>query len=311
MAKVLVTGGAGFIGSHLCERLISDGHEVVCLDNLDDYYSPKVKKDNLKGVDAKLIVADIREYATVKRIFDKEQPDYVIHEAAQAGVRASVENPLKTNAVNVNGTLNILEAAKGSGIKRIVYASSSSVYGKIVRLPFDEEHPTNPISPYGVSKLACEHYFRVYRELHGIDSVGLRYFTVYGPRIRPDLAIHKFTKTALEGGQLEVYGDGSKSRDFTYVSDAVDATLKAMTKGSGIYNIGGGTTITVKELAQKIISQVGSGTIKYVSDQKGDVEHTESDTKKAQRELGWKPKKAFEEGLKETVDWVRKIYTAQ
>ncbi|MFH0863360.1 MAG: SDR family NAD(P)-dependent oxidoreductase [Candidatus Altiarchaeota archaeon] len=308
MAKVLVTGGAGFIGSHLCERLVSEGHEVLCLDNLDPYYSPEVKKENLKGLDCRLVKADIRDAKAVDRILKTENPEYVIHEAAQAGVRASVQDPLKTSEVNVQGTLNLLEAVRGSDVKKVVYASSSSVYGKVVRLPFDEGHPTDPISPYGVSKLACEHYFRVYGELHGIDSVGLRYFTVYGPRIRPDLAIHKFTRTALEGGQLEVYGDGSKSRDFTHVSDAVDATVKAMAKGSGIYNVGGGTTITVKELAERIIAQVGTGTIKYVPDQKGDVEHTESDTSKARKELGWRPKKTFEEGLKETVEWVRKIY---
>jgi len=309
MASILVTGGAGFIGSHLCERLVKGGYDVVCLDNFDDYYSPRIKKANIRGLDCKLVRVDIRDYGKVKAAVGKAKPDYIIHEAAQAGVRASVVNPLKTNEVNVNGTLNLLEAAKDAGLKKFVFASSSSIYGKIHHLPFDEEHPKNPISQYGVSKLACEHYLRVYGELFGLKSVALRYFTVYGPRIRPDLAIHKFTKTALEGGKLQVYGDGSKSRDFTYVTDAVDATVKALKKGSGVYNVGGGTVISVKELAERIIGQVGSGSIKYVADQKGDVEHTMSDTSRARRELGWKPKVRFEEGLEETVEWVRGIYS--
>jgi UDP-glucose 4-epimerase len=308
MAKVLVTGGAGFIGSHLCERLAKGDHEVVCLDSFDDYYDPRIKRRNVAGAAFKVIKADIRDAARLKAIVKREAPEYVIHEAAQAGVRASVQNPLKTNEINVAGTLNLLEALRGSGVKKTVYASSSSIYGKVYRLPFDEDHPKNPMSPYGASKLACEHYFRVYGELHGIRSVGLRYFTVYGPRIRPDLAIHKFTKTALAGGKLQVYGDGGKSRDFTHVSDAVDATVKAMRRGSGAYNIGGGTTITVKELAERIIGMAGGGSIKYVPDQKGDVEHTASDTRKARRELGWKPKIGFDDGLAETVEWVKGIY---
>jgi len=307
MSRILVTGGAGFIGSHLCERLTLEGHRVVCVDNLDDYYSPKIKRRNLKAIggDFKFIKADIRGGKKVKSIISKEKPEYVIHEAAQAGVRASVENPLKTNDVNVSGTLNILEALLGSGVKKIVFASSSSIYGSVEYLPFDEEHPKNPISPYGVSKLACENYLRVWRQLYGLDYVALRYFTVYGPRIRPDLAISKFTRCALSGGALEVYGNGKKSRDFTYVSDAVDATVKALTAGSGEYNIGGGTRITVKELAKKIIDLAGSGRIRYVKDQRGDVEHTESDTRLARAELEWRPKVKFDVGLAQTVGWIR------
>jgi UDP-glucose 4-epimerase len=307
MPKILVTGGAGFIGSHLCERLALEGNDVVCVDNLDDYYSPNVKKANISGIKGqfKLLKADIRDATKLKRIITKQKPDYVIHEAAQAGVRASVQNPIKTNEVNIGGTLNLLEAVRGSSVKKIVCASSSSIYGKVVSLPFDEEHPKNPISPYGVSKLSCESYLRVYRELYGIDYVALRYFTVYGPRIRPDLAIHKFTKIALEGGALQVYGNGTKSRDFTFVADAVDATIRALQKGQGAYNIGGGTTLTVKELADKIIRLAGTGSIEYVQDQKGDVVHTQSDTTKARKELGWSPRMKFDDGLRQTVEWVK------
>lgn len=302
-----MTGGAGFIGSHLCERLVSDGHEVVCLDNFDDYYSPKIKRENVAsaGDNYTLVEADIRDGNALKGIVSDADPDYVIHEAAQAGVRASVADPKKTCQVNVTGTLNLLEAVRDSGVKKTVFASSSSVYGKIEYLPFDEEHPKEPVSPYGASKLAAEHYFSVYGRLYGLKHVMLRYFTVYGPRIRPDLAIHKFTKAALDGGQLTVYGDGKKSRDFTHVTDAVDATVKSMKKGEGAYNIGGGTRVTVNELAEKIIELVGSGTIKYINDQAGDVTHTESDTKKAQKELGWKPQVGFDEGLSQTIEWVK------
>jgi UDP-glucose 4-epimerase len=307
MSRVLVTGGAGFIGSHLCERLVSDGHSVVCVDNLDDYYSPKIKRGNIRGIrgDFKFIKADIRVGKRIKSIIAKEKPKYVMHEAAQAGVRASVQNPLKTNDVNVCGTLNLLEAIRGSSVEKVVFASSSSVYGGVKYLPFNEEHPKSPISPYGVSKLACEHYLGVWRHLFGLEYVALRYFTVYGPRIRPDLAISKFARCAMRGGALDVYGDGRKSRDFTFVTDAVDATVRAMTKGSGTYNIGGGTRLTVGELAERIIGLVGSGEVKYVVDQRGDVEHTESDTTLARRELAWKPKVGFEDGLSKTVEWLK------
>lgn len=307
MMKVVVTGGAGFIGSHVCARLAEQGCQVVCVDNLDDYYSPEVKEGNVAGISGafKFIKADILDAQTLKDIIKDEGPDYVIHEAAQAGVRASVDNPVKTFHVNVTGTLNLLEAVRDSNVEKTVFASSSSVYGKVEYLPFDEEHPKNPISPYGVSKLAAEDIFRVYGELYGIRYCALRYFTVYGPRIRPDLAIHKFTLAALTDSELEVYGDGSKSRDFTYVSDAVDATVSALEKGSGAYNIGGGTRITVRELAERIIEAVGSGSIRYVEDQAADVAHTESDTGKARRELGWNPKVGFGEGLRETLEWVK------
>jgi len=311
--KVLVTGGAGFIGSHVCERLVKEGCEVVCLDNLDGYYSPDVKRGNIRnmtGEKFRFIQADILDAERLKKIIREERLEYVIHEAAQAGVRASVQDPVKAFRVNVTGTVNLLEAVRDSSVGKTVFASSSSVYGKVEYLPFDEEHPKNPVSPYGASKLAAENCFRVYGQLYGIKYAALRYFTVYGPRIRPDLAISKFTKAALAGGELEVYGDGGKSRDFTHVSDAADATVKALRKGEGAYNIGGGTRITVKELAEKIIRTVGKGSIRYVEDQVGDVEHTESDTRKAGRELKWKPNVKFEDGLEETIKWVENIYTA-
>ena len=277
------------------------------MDSFDGYYSPALKRQNISSLrgDFKLVKADILDAGRMRRIVSSERPDYVVHEAAQAGVRASVLNPKKTFETNVLGTVTLLSALSGSRIKKLVFASSSSVYGKVKYLPFDEKHPKNPISPYGSSKLACEDYVRIYGELHGTETVSLRYFTVYGPRIRPDLAISKFTAEALAGGALQVYGDGGKSRDFTHVSDAVDATVRALTRGGGAVNVGGGTVLTVKELAKRIISIAGGGRIRYVTDQKGDVEQTMSDTRLARRVLSWRPKVGFDRGLRETVEWVR------
>ena len=305
----MVTGGAGFIGSHLCEKLLENGFSVVALDNLDEYYDPNIKRENISSIngDFKFIKADITDYKQLENVFSLAEPKYVIHEAAQAGVRASVENPLKTSKVNVEGTLNVLECVRKFDVEKIVAASSSSIYGKVEYLPFDEIHPKNPISPYGVSKLACEHNLRVYHELHGIKYVALRYFTVYGPRIRPDLAIHKFIKKFMKGEEIYIYGNGEKSRDFTYVLDAVDATIKSLKKGFGPYNIGGGTRMTVKELAEKIQKNVGSGKIRYSEDQKGDVIHTSSNTSKAEKDLGWKPKTEFNIGLENTINWMKTI----
>jgi UDP-glucose 4-epimerase len=302
----LVTGGAGFIGSHLVERL-SETERVICLDNFDDYYSPKTKEENTKGFpeNVKVIRADLLDKKKLSQILDEEGIETVYHLGAQAGVRASVENPIKTNQANITGTLNLLESMRQTGVKQMVFASSSSIYGEIEYLPFDEKHPKKPLSPYGVTKLACEKYLNAYRQLYGLEYAALRYFTVYGPRIRPDLAIHKFARSALAQGKLTIYGDGSKTRDFTHVQDAVNATIKAK-RGVGAYNIGGGIRLSVRELAEKIIEYAGSGTIEYVQDQKGDVLHTESDTRKARRELGWKPEKKFVEGLRETIDWIRK-----
>ncbi len=307
MARVLVTGGAGFIGSHLCERLLADGYGVVCVDSLDGYYSPALKRRNVASLRGgfRFVEADILDARRMRRIVSKEKPDYVVHEAARPGVRASVLNPGKTLEANVMGTVSLLSALSGSRIRKLVFASSSSVYGAVRYLPFDEEHPKNPISPYGASKLACEDYVRMYGELHGVETVSLRYFTVYGPRIRPDLAISKFAAAALDGGSLPVYGDGGRRRDFTHVCDAVDATVRALARGGGQLNVGGGTVLTVKELAERIISLAGGGRIRYVAGQPGDVEQTMSDTRLARRVLGWRPKVRFDDGLRETVEWVR------
>ncbi|KAF5423995.1 MAG: UDP-glucose 4-epimerase [Candidatus Methanocomedens sp.] len=303
--KYLVTGGAGFIGSHLCERLLEKG-EVVCLDNFDPYYSPQAKRKNIepliKHPDFELVEGNILDRELLSRLF--ADVDYVFHNAAQAGVRASVENPLKTHEVNATGTLNLLEAAADSGVRKVINASSSSVYGKVSYLPFDEDHPNVPVSPYGASKLVAEHYCRVFSELHGLETVSLRYFTVFGPRMRPDLAINIFTGKALNNEPIEVFGDGEKTRDFTFIDNIIDANLRVIERGSGVYNIGGGERISINELAKRIVAIVGSESkIIYSDSVKGDAEHTWSDVSKARRDIGYEPGIGLDQGLERYVEW--------
>ncbi|MFC2163226.1 GDP-mannose 4,6-dehydratase [Candidatus Altiarchaeota archaeon] len=310
MKHVLVTGGAGFIGSSIACKLLETGYEVTAIDNMDDYYSFKQKEDNVRRIQeyegCTFIRQDIREKGKTRKIIEEAGINTVIHEAAQAGVRASNNKPLKTLEDNCLGTLQLLEETKDTSIEKIVYASSSSVYGRIEYLPFDEEHPKNPISPYGASKVIAESLIDLHTQNTGIEQAILRYFTVYGPRIRPDLAIRIFTEKALKDEEIVIFGDGSKTRDFTYIDDAVDATIKALEKGVGRYNIGGGSRISIKELAEKIIKATSSrSTIKYTEPVEGDVEHTLSDTRKARRELGWAPRTGIDEGLGKTIEWVK------
>ncbi|MBN2518219.1 MAG: SDR family oxidoreductase [Candidatus Altiarchaeota archaeon] len=302
--RVLVTGGAGFIGSHICKALVTGGHDVTCLDNFDPYYDPAYKRQNVEGVEMELVEGSVTDFDLVKRLC--QEVDYVFHEAAQAGVRASVENPLKSYEVNTGGTLNVLRAAVDSDVKRVINASSSSVYGKIQYLPFDEKHPNTPISPYGVSKLAAEHYCNVFSEVYGIKTVNVRYFTVYGPRMRPDLAISIFTKSALAGRPIEIYGNGKKTRDFTHIDDIVGGNMILMKRGSGTYNLGSGRRISVEELAEKIKKLAGSKSrIVHSRDKKGDVEHTWANVEKAKRELDWKPTTTVDEGLRKFVEYIK------
>jgi len=301
--KVLVTGGAGFIGSHICKSLLKGGHSVTCIDNFDPYYDPGYKRENIAGLDLELVEGDILNYDKLKKLC--VDVDYVYHEAAQAGVRASVEDPIKPHRVNTEGTLNVLRAAVKTGVKKVISASSSSVYGTVKYLPFDENHPNNPRSPYGVSKLAAEYYCNVFTELYGIKTVNLRYFTVYGPRMRPDLAISIFTRSALANEPIEIFGDGSKTRDFTYIDDIVSANMALMEKGEGTYNIGAGNRISVNELAQTIIDLTNSDSkIIFTEDKLGDVEHTWANIEKAKNELSWEPKIDIKEGLKKYTDVV-------
>ena len=309
--KILVTGGAGFIGSHLVGRLLKANHEVVVVDNLDHFYSSRLKQANID------LFKDNPNYEFVQgTILDKAlmnflmwDVDAVYHFAAQAGVRASIENPEKTFVVNIKGTFELLETCLKCGVKKFINASSSSVYGKIKYLPFDEEHPTYPISPYGVSKLAAEHYCRVFYEVYGLNTVNLRYFTVYGMRMRPDLAINIFTRKALKNEPLEIFGDGFASRDFTYIDDVTNLNMKCLygnnINGESI-NVGTGERITIGQLALKIKTLCKSDSeIVYSNRKKGDMNHTLADISKAKRLLGYEPTYTLDLGLKLFREWVR------
>lgn len=309
--KILVTGGAGFIGSHIVERLLKEGYEVVVVDTLDPYYDVKVKETNVE------IFKNNPNYTFVNGdIFDKKlmkeligNVDAIFHLAAQAGVRASIANPRKTFEVNTIGTFNLLEMCLDGDIKKFVNSSSSSVYGKVKYLPFDEEHPTNPISPYGASKLAAEHYCRVFYEVYGLKTVNLRYFTVYGPRMRPDLAISIFTRNALRNEPIEIFGDGTYTRDFTYIDNIVDLNIKVLENNSvngETFNVGTGEQITVSGLAKKIIELTGSSSkVIFSNREEGDMEHTLANVGKAKRLLGYEPKHDLDEGLRLFMGWVK------
>jgi UDP-glucose 4-epimerase len=314
MSKIIITGGAGFIGSHIAKRCVRDGHEVVIIDNMDDYYSPALKKKNIDYVSkfgtVTFIQGDITNLEFLRGVIDGTV-DYVFHEAAQAGVRISVENPFKPNNINVVGTLNVLQASIDSNVKRVINASSSSVYGKVEYLPFDEKHPTQPVSPYGVSKLAAEHYCRVFYEVYGLPTVSLRYFTVYGPRMRPDLAISIFTEKMLKNEPITIFGDGKQTRDFTYIEDIVAMNMRLLdtNRADGkVMNIGSGNRISVNDLAKNLKEIIGSSSeINYAETQRGDAKHTLANVGLTKELIGYEPSVGIEEGLKRFVKWYRKF----
>ena len=314
MSKIVITGGAGFIGSHIAESCVKEGYEVVIVDNLDNYYSPEFKKKNigcvLKNGNATFIHGDITDLDSLRTVIDKDV-EYVFHEAAQAGVRISVENPFKPNNVNVLGTLNVLQASLEADVERVINASSSSVYGKVEYLPFDERHSTQPVSPYGVSKLAAEHYCRVFYEVYGLPTVSLRYFTVYGPRMRPDLAISIFTEKMLNNEPITIFGDGDQTRDFTYTDDIIKVNMKLLdtNKADGkVMNIGSGNRISINDLEKNLKEIIGSSSeIRYAEVQKGDAKHTLADVGLAERLVGYEPSVDIEEGLKRFVEWCKEF----
>ena len=306
--KAIVTGAAGFIGSTLVDRLLSQGHEVVAIDNFDDYYAGKMKflEPHLSRKDFKLHRIDILDLEPLKRSF--EGGDVVFHLAAQAGVRFSVNNPLKVHNVNTTGTLNVLIAAREKGIAKVVNSSSSSVYGNAKHLPVKEDDMPSPVSPYAVSKLAAETYCRLFYELYGLPNVSLRYFTVYGPRQRPDMAIRIFTDRALNGLRPQIFGDGEQTRDFTFIHDAVDAICRCAdlkNMDGAAMNICGGRTISVNKVVEAVLKATGREDLKseYLPHQQGDVDHTWGDNTKARKMLGWEPRTDMNDGLKRFVDW--------
>jgi len=303
--KILLTGGAGFIGSHLLERLIARGDDVAVIDDFNDYYDPRIKRSNLPKGGFRLHEGDIRSAAPV---VDREKPDLVIHLAARAGVRPSQKDPALYESVNVAGTLGLLEACRATGVKRFVFASSSSVYGDSP-VPFREEDPDlRPISFYGVTKLMGEHYVRIYSRLHGIHATCLRFFTAYGPRQRPDMAIHAFTKAILEDREIPMFGDGTTERDYTYVTDIVQGVLGAVDHDEpyAVYNLGESRTIPLRRLIELIGENAGRAPrIRPMPEQPGDVKRTCASIDQARRRLGYDPKVPIEDGIREFVKWYR------
>jgi len=310
--KIIVTGAAGFIGSHLTERLLDESHFIIGIDNFDDFYNPQIKRLNisssLKNENFKLFEADIRDSEACDKIIT-DDVYAIVHLAAKAGVRPSIEQPALYTDVNISGTLVLLEAAKKRNVKKFIFASSSSIYGNNKKIPFSEDDPVDhPISPYAATKKACELICHTYHHLYGIDVTSLRYFTVYGPRQRPDLAIHKFAAFIEKEKPIPIYGDGSMMRDFTYIDDIIDGTVSAIEQCDGyhLYNLGESRTISVNDLVTELEKALGKKAKKeLLPPQPGDVEKTCADVTRAINELGYNPSTDLQTGLKKFVTWLR------
>jgi UDP-glucuronate 4-epimerase len=310
----LVTGGAGFIGSHVCERLLRDGHSVWTFDDLNNFYDPQLKRANLRDIQSlarpfEFVQGDLTDTTALGELFSSVKFDQVIHLAARAGVRPSLQDPALYQRVNVEGTVNLLEAARKHRIKKIIIASSSSVYGVNSRVPFSEGDPIfSAISPYAASKLACEALGHVYHHVYGMDIVMLRLFTVYGPRQRPDLAIRKFTTLIDAGKAIPVFGDGSTERDYTHVADTLEGIVACTQKEFGfeIFNLGESQTVKLGYLIELIETALGKkAIIDRQPAQPGDVPRTYADISKARKLLGYQPRVKIEEGIPKFVDWFR------
>ena len=318
--KVLVTGAAGFIGSHVCEALVVRGHEVVGVDNFDDFYPRAVKERNLEVLRAnrafRLVEADVAREAV-----PLDGVGAVVHLAAKAGVRPSLDDPAAYVEANVTGTARVLDAARRAGIARVVFGSSSSVYGDATPAPFAEDAPAvEPISPYAASKRAAELLAHAFAHLYPMRIVCLRFFTVYGPRQRPDLAIHRFTDRIARGQAIRMHGDGSSERDYTYISDAVDGVLAALTRTGDrgpeaafeLLNIGGGARVRLDRLIALIAAALGrEPRIERHPDQPGDVRLTAADLHRAERTLSYRPKVGIEDGIRNFVRWYEETHGRQ
>lgn len=336
MKTYLITGASGFIGSHLVTKLLLEGNKVINVDNFNDYYDIKIKINNVleslgmeKDISLELNqlkekieketknytleIVDIRDKSEIARVFKENKIDVVVHLAAMAGVRPSIQDPLLYEEVNVRGTMNILELMKKNNIRKFICASSSSVYGNNLKVPFSEEDNVDrTISPYAATKKSCEVLAYTYFHLYNIDTIMLRFFTVYGPRQRPDLAIHKFTKMILNGDKIPFYGDGSTQRDYTYIEDIIDGIIKAIifieknSKTYEIFNLGESETISLKRMVETIEKELG---IKAILDiqpmQEGDVNKTFADISKAKEMLKYNPKIRFDEGIKRFIKWYK------
>lgn len=315
MSRIFVTGGAGFIGSNLTKKLIDRGDRVVIIDNFNDYYDPKLKEDRikkyLKGYKFKLYRGDIRDVKLLEKIFKKEKIDRIVHLAAMAGVRNSIKNPQIYADVNVMGSLNLLELAVKYKIKNFVFASSSSVYGNNKKLPFSESDSVDkPMAMYAATKRADELMAHVYNHIHGLNVTALRFFTVYGPWGRPDMALFKFTQNIFAGKPIEVYNYGKMTRNFTYVDDIVSGIITVLDKCKGydIVNIGGDKAEKLTKYIEVIEKNVGKKAKKKMMPmQQGDVPSTVADIRKLKK-LGWKPTTRIEKGIKGFVGWYREYY---
>lgn len=333
----LVTGGSGFIGSHIVERLLKEGHFVINLDNFDDFYDYKIKVKNTlaslsmplnfdfecfsndiqklihmtRSENYQLYYTDIRDPKALREVFSKHAVDVVIHLAALAGVRPSIEGPLDYEEVNIKGTLHLWELCKEFGVKKNIIASSSSVYGNNEKIPFSETDPVDrPLSPYAATKKCTEILGHVYHHLYGIDLVFLRFFTVFGPRQRPDLAIHKFTKLISENQEIPFYGDGSTARDYTYIEDIVEGVMQSLMhvqKNSPVYeilNLGESQVVTLHEMVEGIERELGKTALKnHLPLQPGDVQKTNANIKKAEKLIHYSPKTNYQNGIKKFVEW--------
>lgn len=313
MRHILVTGGAGFIGSHLVERFLREGRRVVVLDNFDVFYDPSVKRENLATAlheeSFRLVEGDIRDRDLLDAVLRSERVDAVVHLAARAGVRPSIADPELYSSVNLDGTTKLLEACRRHGVGRFVFGSSSSVYGNNSKVPFSETDPVDhPVSPYAATKKAGELLAYTYHHLFGMDVTCLRFFTVYGPRQRPEMAIHKFARVLAEGREVEQYGDGSSARDYTYISDIVEGVVRALDRCRGyrILNLGGARTTTLGDLISKISAGLGvEPAIRALPPQPGDVERTWADVRAAKRDLDWEPTVDIDRGISLFLDWFR------
>ncbi|MCK1981940.1 MULTISPECIES: GDP-mannose 4,6-dehydratase [Peribacillus] len=317
---ILVTGGAGFIGSNLCDLLLAKGEKVINLDNFNDYYDPKLKfentKNNMENENYKLVKGDIRDLTLLDKLFSTEKINAVIHLAAMAGVRPSIEDPLLYQDVNIRGTMHLLEMCKNYGVKKFIFASSSSVYGNNKTVPFTETDVVDfSISPYAATKKSGEVLCHVYHDLYNLDIISLRFFTVYGPRQRPDLAIHKFTKLIKEGKEIPFYGDGSTKRDYTYIDDIIDGIVKSLeylvsnTNVYEILNLGESRTISLKEMVNVLENELSiRAKLNSLPMQPGDVNSTFANIYKAQTMIGYDPKTDFEQGINKFIKWFNNNY---
>jgi UDP-glucuronate 4-epimerase len=309
--RILLTGGAGFIGSHLLERLVRRGDHVTVLDDFNDYYDPAIKRSNLdeaRGIGPfDLVEGDILRPDILDEAFRRARPEVVLHLAGRAGVRPSLQAPVLYHRVNVEGTLEVVDAMRRADVRRILFASSSSVYGE-APVPFREDYPDPcPLSPYGATKLAAELSLEQAHRAYGIQVTALRFFTAYGPRQRPDMAIHKFSRAILEGREIEMFGEGTTERDYTFIDDLVDGILRALAREDAfeVYNLGGSRTVALAELIRHLEAHLGlSARLRQQPEHPADPRRTWADVSKARKDLGYAPKTSLDEGLGRFVSWL-------